>query len=647
MVFGKKINIEDLEGKTVLWTTFLISKTRLEEKEWFKKRLKKVIKSFKPIAVNFNEMNTFLVLSTVFPEDFKKKTGENEEYIQKIEKNLEEVADGYAEKLLKKYCQEMKENPEIKEFSNIFINLLKGDKKTQEKTLSNLLLNTLAEVESDYIKVLKKARNFFWDFPSKEKDQVILGGYRIDFSGTIERLENIIDEAVIFSFFPLYYYPTQKLIEKVENTIKKTNTFIDNYSKKEKISWDETLYQILQLIIGKIDGTYEITQKIKFQSVRMKEIGQDFKKALEKEGELDVSKMVQECDISRETEEIGKNAEKIVEQILKTSKTTRNLSKKMKEAEKTQKQKETKEGEGEGEKKPPTPSSESWIPDEKMNEIVVKLGELFLSLEALRIWADNWDDIPYYTTAPGGVAFEREKQIAISLITREIPENIVLYGENLFKTYHLGKNTIYALRGVNITIKKGEFVALVGTSGSGKTTLLNLLSGLDTPERGQIYLNGKNIALLDDNTLSETRRDNIGFVFQTYNLIPEMTVLENVLFPADLAGKRGKKTEEKALQILETVGIKEYANQYPERISGGQQQRVTIARALINDPTILVADEPTGNLDSETGRKIIDLFKKINKERNVTILMVTHDPQMAKQADYMLNMKDGQVINTN
>ncbi len=640
----KKVHVEDLEGKTILWSTFLISKTKETEKQWFKKRLKKAIKPFKPVTITFNEMNTFLVLSAVFPEKFVKKTEDNGKYIQLIEKKLYKVADGYAEKILKKYCQEMKQNPEIREFSNIFLNLLKGDKKSQKQTLSNLLINNLAEAENDYIKVLQKARNFFWDFPGSEKDQVVLTGYRLDFSGTASRLENIIDEAVLFSFFPLYYYPTKKLLEKFEEKIKESTVFIDAYSK-EKILWNELLYQFLQLIIGKIDGTYEIIQKIKFQSNRMNEIGSDFIEELEKEGELDVSKMVQECDISRESEEIGKKAEKMVEEILKTSKITRNLSRKMKEAEKQQKQKQTEEEKAEKKSETKPPTKESSTSDKKIEEIATKLGELFLSLEALRIWADNWDDIPFYTTAPGGVAFEREKQIAISIILQKIPKNIVLYGENLFKTYRLGKNTIYALRGVNITIKKGDFVAIVGTSGSGKTTLLNLLSGLDTPERGQIYLNGKNIALLDDNTLSETRRDNIGFVFQSYNLIPEMTVLENVLFPADLAGKRGKKTEEKALEILETVGIKEYANQYPDRISGGQQQRVTIARALINDPTILVADEPTGNLDTETGQKIIDLFKKINKEKNVTILMVTHDPQMAEQADYTLKMKDGQIIN--
>ncbi|GAH22158.1 unnamed protein product, partial [marine sediment metagenome] len=217
-------------------------------------------------------------------------------------------------------------------------------------------------------------------------------------------------------------------------------------------------------------------------------------------------------------------------------------------------------------------------------------------------------------------------------------------GVSLFKTYILLNSTVYALRGVDIEIRKGEMVAIVGASGSGKTTLLNLLSGLDTPNRGAAFLLGRNIDTMTDAEVSMFRRRNMGFIFQYYNLIPQLTVLENVMLPALMINHPKKEAKERALELIKEVGLERFQNQFPIKLSGGQMQRVTIARAMINDPAVIFADEPTGDLDSQTGKVVIDLIRRFSKEKNTAVILVTHDIAMAKTCDRMIQIGDGKVM---
>ena len=215
--------------------------------------------------------------------------------------------------------------------------------------------------------------------------------------------------------------------------------------------------------------------------------------------------------------------------------------------------------------------------------------------------------------------------------------------ENLHKTYLLGTTAVAALRGVDLTIDKGNFIDIMGPSGSGKTTLLNLIGGLDTPTRGKIFLEGRNISMLNDNNLAEIRRERIGFVFQFYNLLPQMTALENVMVPLHFSGKlsrRGKK--KKALDLLTLVGLEERSHHAPSELSGGEQQRVAIARAFANDPAICVLDEPTGDLDSKTGVMILNLLRDLNK-RGATFISVSHDAAVSEFATKVFHMKDGKL----
>lgn len=221
---------------------------------------------------------------------------------------------------------------------------------------------------------------------------------------------------------------------------------------------------------------------------------------------------------------------------------------------------------------------------------------------------------------------------------------IAIEGKNITKQYHVGAVDTVVLKNISLKIERGEFVSIMGPSGSGKSTLLYILSGLDNPTGGNVLINGRDIAGLDDNKKSILRRRNIGFVFQFYNLIPNLNVEENILLPVLLDGKNMKDYKRKLNDILEIVGLTDRRKHTPRELSGGQQQRVAIARALINNPDILFADEPTGNLDSKTGMEIMELLREINCANNRTIIMVTHSSESAQYSSRIVIVKDGMLL---
>jgi putative ABC transport system ATP-binding protein len=212
----------------------------------------------------------------------------------------------------------------------------------------------------------------------------------------------------------------------------------------------------------------------------------------------------------------------------------------------------------------------------------------------------------------------------------------------LWKTYQMGTEEVHALRGVSISIERGEYVAIMGPSGSGKSTLMNLIGCLDTPTKGSYLLNEKQVSQMNDDELARIRNEEIGFVFQTFNLLPRATALHNVELPLIYAGVSAKVRHERATQSLEKVELKDRMKHRPNELSGGQRQRVAIARALVNNPSILLADEPTGNLDSKTGVEIMALFERLHGTGN-TIILVTHEPDVAAHAHRVIHIRDGQV----
>ena len=216
--------------------------------------------------------------------------------------------------------------------------------------------------------------------------------------------------------------------------------------------------------------------------------------------------------------------------------------------------------------------------------------------------------------------------------------------ENLHRHFVMGEQTVRALNGVSATVAAGEFLAMMGPSGSGKSTLLYLLGGLDRPTEGRIWINGQELSALDENALAHYRQREVGFIFQSFHLIPTMTALQNVMFPMVFAQVPAAERRERAEVLLTLVGLGERLEHRPTELSGGQQQRVAIARALANNPRIILADEPTGNLDSRMGEEIMQLLVRLNREEGRTILMVSHDPSVTEYTTRALHLRDGELV---
>lgn len=223
-------------------------------------------------------------------------------------------------------------------------------------------------------------------------------------------------------------------------------------------------------------------------------------------------------------------------------------------------------------------------------------------------------------------------------------KNTIIKLENVNKTYQIGDVQVPALNGVSLEVRQGEFLAITGASGSGKSTMMNLVGCLDKPTKGDIYLGNKDISSLSESNLAEIRGRKIGFIFQQFNLIPTITALENVILPMEFQNNTStNETKERAKKLLELVGLKNRLNHKPTELSGGEQQRVAIARSLANNPDVILADEPTGNLDSKTGEYIINFLCKLHKQEKKTIIMVTHDTKLVKYAERIIILKDGKI----
>jgi lipoprotein-releasing system ATP-binding protein len=223
------------------------------------------------------------------------------------------------------------------------------------------------------------------------------------------------------------------------------------------------------------------------------------------------------------------------------------------------------------------------------------------------------------------------------------PNPLLLEGRGLRKGYKLGKRAIEVLRGIDFQVQRGEFLAIQGASGAGKSTLLHLLGGLDAPDAGEIWFDGQDLAKQSAGQLAHFRNIKVGFIFQAYHVLPELDALENVCLPARMARLDSRETEARGRQALERVGLSHRLDHKPYELSGGEQQRVAVARALINNPELLLADEPTGNLDSHTGQEIIDLLCRIREERQTTLIIATHDAKVAARAPRVVELVDGQI----
>lgn len=243
----------------------------------------------------------------------------------------------------------------------------------------------------------------------------------------------------------------------------------------------------------------------------------------------------------------------------------------------------------------------------------------------------------------GGKLWEEIKKVGSEIVEKQLEKKVVIDVEDLFKTYWVGDEIVRALDGVSFKVYEGEFVAIVGTSGSGKSTLLNMMAGLEPPTKGKVVVAGKRIDKMKEGQLVKLRRNKVGFIFQSFNLIGTMNAMENVALPLMFRGVAKDVRLKKAKEMLKLVGLSKHMNHIPTQMSGGQQQRVGVARALVVNPSIIFADEPTGNLDSATTEEILELMRKMVNEQGKTLVMVTHDKDLASVADKVIHIRDGKI----
>jgi putative ABC transport system ATP-binding protein len=611
MCLSKKDKCSSLNPDITIWSIYYFNPINIRENEQFRRKVIKIIKSLGVISFNFEELTAFMVVRAHFCSEKEEETQSKKSKLQVLEKiqsalksQVEIAYNEYLDRIISKFLDEIRKNKELKETSNIIAKNLLLNSETKEKFLSELYqsIESRSQIYSD---VIRKSLFFANSIPSEDYSQIILKNKTIQVRSK-KSIANILDELILFNFALEYGIKTQIISKDLLKSLQQINKHLKKI--KEKTA---ELDSLLDLLKGKsfevLDNIYDLRRQIARQNRAEREIKDELKDI----GSKELEEYVDNSSPKSAIQEIVNRTDKTISAFDQWFESLRKIE----------------------------------LIDEFSLEITLPenfnthICNLFVVMELLRIWSEFFYDVSYFTVKKGKV-FE---PTAIE-VKESIETSAVLVVEEVYKTYKLPKSSVYALRGVSFEIHKGEFIAIMGPSGAGKTTLVNILTGLDSPDKGVVYLNGQNIALMDDTELTVFRRDQIGLIFQFYQLFPELTAVENVSMPAEMAGMPVHEAREKAQHILEVVDLGMFAKQFPDKLSGGQQQRVAIARALVNDPSIVVADQLTGDLDSVTGMQIIKYLRKINEESGVTILLVTHNKAVATQADRILTIEDGELI---
>ncbi|MFX0170684.1 MAG: ATP-binding cassette domain-containing protein [Candidatus Hodarchaeota archaeon] len=602
-----------------VYTGALIDKPlRSINRELRKKVSKDLRKSLKirSGAVTSQELNTFLLAS-----GRNGKSGFNQHLIDKIEKGtIRKRFTEYYNKNETRFRNYMKNNQELYETAQIVKDFIREIDSSLPKKFDQQLKKINSDLPNTFCQVSMKSFIALWDIEEEQEFRFNLSGFDFPiFSGkTTETpidVGNLVDKLLIVNFFETFLKSTllrldamNHVLEQLEQEIEKQHYRINDeklQSKLElflrilvaKLSALQELENLIIRIFNLFDIPYMILTQYHFKSdfsdlnTEIARICEEIKEGKDKLHE--VGRRIDRCQLClRDYLDDGVNG------II-----TANSTQIFKEALK--------------------PLAELSI-------------DLFIEAELLKHWSDYFgSDVPYFSF---NVQLDDVNAASEAV---EIDDDVILAVRGLYKNYNLGRTTVYAVRGVNLDIKAGEFVAIVGSSGAGKTTLLNCMASLDSPDHGAVYFYGKNLHKMKDSEKAELRLRQMGFIFQSYALLPHFDTRENVTLPANLAGGLSKDIKTRIENLLVGVGITEQAKQYPAQLSGGQMQRVAIARALTNQPAIIFADEPTGDLDSVTGVQVMELLKKFHEETNTTIIIITHEESIATYADRQILMEDG------
>jgi len=603
---------DQLETDVNMWCVLFTNPLITKETNQLKNSIKKALKPLQPTKWLEEELTSFVILSTSFSSKIDteiissiNKTENLQE--SEFQKFLIEKTDATYKKYLVKlkdfFTNELKKNRELKESVGIIAQRFSLTDEKNTEFCSNLYTSIEQWIEN-YISVIKNAAVYIIEYEDKKVINLKMSNTSCTITSEFAITE-LIDELILHNFSTLYIEKTVELMFQFNASLKIINKTLGKVKKKDK-----DFEIVLDLLKGKSFEIIDNIQDMRRQLARQKGVKDAI---LSEASELKDTEFYKKIDESNQKERI----ESIVSL---TDVAFTGLNEWFEVIRKIEL------------------LNLEELPLTKNNLTISNFCQFYVKMEVLRIWSEYFYDISYYTIRKGRVI-----SAADTKVKEEIETDSVLVVEDVYKTYHLPRSRVYALRGVSLEIKQGEFLAIMGPSGAGKTTLVNLLTGLDSPDKGTVYLEGKNIALMNDIELTEFRRDQVGLIFQFYQLFAELTAIENISMPAEMAGVPVKEARERAQKILEIVDLGKFANQYPDKLSGGQQQRVAIARALINEPAIIVADQLTGDLDSITGQQIIGYLRKINKENNTTVLLVTHNKAVATQADRILMIEDGEI----
>jgi putative ABC transport system ATP-binding protein len=568
-------------------------------------------------AVNNQELNTFILISG-------EKNGKGEfdaTLIDKIEKGtIQNRLTKYYNKNESRFRKYMRNKQELLETSQIVKDFIKEIESGLIKNFDSKLNKIQTDLPKSFCEVSTKSLVTLWDIEETHEYRFNLSGFDFPiFTGkTSDRSMDIgclVDKLLIVNFFVTFLKPTlfrldemHQVLDKLEQEIGKQHYRTNDQKLQSKFELflrilvaklsalqeiDNLIYRIFQLfdIPNTLLTQYDIQSDFLDFNTALSRISEDIQNGKTKLSS--VSSLIQRCQLClRDYLDIGN--------LVETAKSLDEFKKALK-------------------------------------PLAQISAELFVEAELLKQWSDFFgEDIPFFSF--NVKLFDDE-----TIKTEDIDESSILTLRGVFKNYNLGRTTVYAVRGVNLDIKAGEFIAIVGSSGAGKTTLLNVMAGLDNPDHGIVYFRGKNLHQMKDSDKSKIRLRDMGFIFQSYALLPHFNTRENVALPADLVGL-SDELKRRIEELLKGVGIDQQAKQFPAQLSGGQMQRVAIARALTNNPAVIFADEPTGDLDSVTGKQVMDLLKKFHEETKTTIIVITHEKDIAAYAERQILMEDGIII---